>query len=264
MASPLSAPLELLDVYIGLDRELSAAATLTEAESMSAVVVQAVRTVPGAEHASITDRRDGRFRTPASTGVLASTGDRIQYELTSGPCVEVILRGGVVRTGDIAGDPRWPVLGPRMRDEAGVHSLLSFRLFFEKEPERTVGLNLYAAATDAFDDWAETMGTVVATHSALALNVAATRDRAANLQRALASNRRIGMAMGILMAVHKIIDEDAFTLLRIASQNTNRKLLDVADEVIATGALELPSPGTGRSRSGNDASSIPSEPSTDA
>jgi hypothetical protein len=262
MGSPLSTPQELLDIYIGLDQELSAAAAHTESESMSVVVEQAVRTIPGAEQASLTDRREGRFRTPVSTGPMATNGDRIQYALTAGPCVEVILGGGVVRTGDIAGDSRWPVAGPRMRDEAGVHSLLSFRLFSEEEPDRTVGLNLYATAPDAFDEWSELMGTVVATHAALALSGAAARDRVTNLQRALASNRRIGMAMGVLMAVHKITDDDAFTLLRIASQNTNRKLIDVADEVIATGALERPAPTAGRPRAGTDAAAPSPEPST--
>ena len=91
-------------------------------------------------------------------------------------------------------------------------------------------------------------GTVLATHSALAMTAAAARDRAVNLQRALASNRRIGMAMGVLMASLKVTEDDAFTLLRIASQNTNRKLLDVADEVIATGTLELPPPTSSRTR----------------
>ena len=58
------------------------------------------------------------------------------------------------------------------------------------------------------------------------------------------------MAMGVLMATHKVTDDDAFTLLRIASQNTNRKLLDIADGVIETGALELPPPATSRTRPG--------------
>jgi hypothetical protein len=31
-------------------------------------------------------------------------------------------------------------------------------------------------------------------------------------------------------------------LLRIASQNANRKLVDAADDVIHTGVLELPTP----------------------
>lgn len=59
----------------------------------------------------------------------------------------------------------------------------------------------------------------------------------ANLHVALASNRRIGQAMGILMADRQITEEQAFGLLRDASQHTNRKLRDIADEVIHTGAL---------------------------
>jgi AmiR/NasT family two-component response regulator len=62
-------------------------------------------------------------------------------------------------------------------------------------------------------------------------------DTIANLQLALASNRRIGTAVGILMAQGRITDSAAFDLLRLASQHTHRKLRDIADEVILTGAL---------------------------
>lgn len=262
MSSALSTPRELLEIYIGLDRELSVAAASTEIEALAAIVALAVSAVPGVEQASITDRREGRFRTRASTGDLANAGDRIQYDVEDGPCLQAILGRGVLRTGDVGNDSRFPVAGPRLRDEASAHSVLSFRLFFEEEPDRAVGLNLYSTQKDAFDESSEMVGMVLATHSALTLNAAAARDRAANLQRALSSNRRIGMAMGVLMATQKLTDDDAFTLLRIASQNTNRKLLDVADEVIATGALELPPPTISRSRSGRSPSSH-SEPAVD-
>lgn len=65
-------------------------------------------------------------------------------------------------------------------------------------------------------------------------------DRAAHLERALSSNRQIGTAMGILMARLQLTDEQAFDLLRRTSQNRNRKLHELADEVILTG--ELPQP----------------------
>lgn len=250
MSLPLSTPRELLDVYLGLDRQLSAAGTDTEAATAAAITRLAVSVVPGAEHASITDQRDGRFRTPTATGDMAATGDRIQYEHQAGPCVDAILGNGVLCTGDIGTDPRWPDVGPRLHAESGATSMLSFRLFFEQDVERAVGLNLYSTRHDAFDEEAEFVGTVLATHSALVLSAAAARDRAANLQRALTSNRRIGMAMGVLMSSHKVTDDDAFTLLRIASQNTNCKLLDIADEVIATGTLELPPPTSSRARPG--------------
>jgi hypothetical protein len=63
------------------------------------------------------------------------------------------------------------------------------------------------------------------------------RARLVNLEVALQSNRGIGVAMGILMAQHKIPEDVAFHLLRRASQIAHRKLRDVADEVIFTGGL---------------------------
>ena len=46
------------------------------------------------------------------------------------------------------------------------------------------------------------------------------------------SNRRIGMAMGIVMNQRHVTDEQAFDILRRTSQNTNRKLRDIAEDVI--------------------------------
>lgn len=62
-------------------------------------------------------------------------------------------------------------------------------------------------------------------------------DRADNLKKALGSNRVIGTAVGILMTSDKITAEEAFGRLRATSQHSNRKLRDVADEVVFTGAL---------------------------
>lgn len=62
-------------------------------------------------------------------------------------------------------------------------------------------------------------------------------DKVANLERALASNRQIGAAMGILMTRLKLTDEQAFDLLRKTSQNRHRKLRDIAEEVTMTGEL---------------------------
>lgn len=65
-----------------------------------------------------------------------------------------------------------------------------------------------------------------------------------HLQRALASNREIGAAMGILMIEHKLTGDQAFDLLRRASQHSHRKLAALAAEVAETGVLDLP-PGVG-------------------
>ena len=59
---------------------------------------------------------------------------------------------------------------------------------------------------------------------------------AANLLKALESNRETGVAIGVLMARHGLTREQAFDVLRHASQNSNRKLAHVAGEVAETGA----------------------------
>jgi AmiR/NasT family two-component response regulator len=54
----------------------------------------------------------------------------------------------------------------------------------------------------------------------------------------LKSSRRIGMAMGILMAQFRIREDAAFDMLRDASQTQNRKLRDLAEDVIFVGTLK--------------------------
>ena len=62
-------------------------------------------------------------------------------------------------------------------------------------------------------------------------------NETANLRLALASNRQIGTALGILMHRYKITSDEDFTQLRVTSQRLNRKLRDIADEVVFTGEL---------------------------
>lgn len=57
-----------------------------------------------------------------------------------------------------------------------------------------------------------------------------------NLEVALNTARRIGAALGIIMASYKATEEQAFTTLRTASQQTNRKLRAVAEDILLTGA----------------------------
>jgi tetrahydromethanopterin S-methyltransferase subunit F len=70
---------------------------------------------------------------------------------------------------------------------------------------------------------------------ALRVRVAAADARSDHLERALASNRRIGIAIGILMAVRQLTEEEAFRVLQQASSRRNTKLRDIAEEVIYTG-----------------------------
>jgi hypothetical protein len=66
------------------------------------------------------------------------------------------------------------------------------------------------------------------------------RAHAEHLTTALRSSRDIGMALGIIMSRHQLTEADAFDVLRISSQDTQRKVRQVAQEVALTGHFEIP------------------------
>ena len=83
------------------------------------------------------------------------------------------------------------------------------------------------------------MGAVLAAFTSVALAAAERQTSAENLRRGLESNREIGKAIGLLMAAHKINDEEAFHLLRSASSRTNTKLATLAGTINASHRDEL-------------------------
>ena len=58
-------------------------------------------------------------------------------------------------------------------------------------------------------------------------------EEATTLRRGLESNREIGKAIGLLMAMHDIDDNQAFQMLSKVSQEMNVKLAQVASQVLA-------------------------------
>ena len=74
-------------------------------------------------------------------------------------------------------------------------------------------------------------------HHSCRQNLEASERQNANLRIALSSARRIGVALGILMATRKITDDQAFALLSRASQVSNLKVRDLAEHIILTGDL---------------------------
>lgn len=98
-------------------------------------------------------------------------------------------------------------------------------------------MNFYADKPLAFDSAAVAAASILAAHAAEVLAVTESAVQSRNLKVALGTSRQIGMAIGVLMAQYKINEEEAFTLLRLASQALQRKLRDIAAEVTQTGAL---------------------------
>jgi GAF domain-containing protein len=212
---------------------------------MDGVVKLACAMVPGADEATITMVRENRHcYSAAATSARASDFDVLQDETGEGPCLDAIWQQETVRVDDLASDPRWPVLGPRAA-ERGVHSMLCFQLFVHRD---TLGaLDLLAEDTSAFTDESEHVGLLLASHAAIA---AADAQNLENVTSALVNRDIIGQAKGILMERFKITSDQAFAVLAQVSQDTNRKVSAVAQDLARTG---LWAPGRRRGQERPDA-----------
>ncbi len=210
-------------------------------ESLTLVTRSGVRLIAGAEAAGVTIGRSGKLTTVAATSELCARVDAIQYELRMGPCVDAAVEQKIYRSGDLRTDARWPRFGQRAAAETGVLSMLSFRMLLDGVNE-VGGINFYATKPDAFADASTSVmtGLILSTHAAVMITANRESTRAANLEQALENSRNIGTALGILMASQKITQQQAFDLLRVVSQQTHRKVHQLALDVIDTGTLELP------------------------
>ena len=215
---------------------MSLADGVDEPLTQQRLVEFAVRGVPGAEHASLTVVAGSRPpRTTAHSDPGPYEWDQLQYEHGEGPCLEVIATNGVALANDLSSDSRWPRFARALVDQTPARSMLSFRLFLSEQ--NRAALNMYATRAGAFTDQSVATGAMFAAYTSMALLAAARNDQANHLTRALETNREIGVAMGIMMAGGKLTGQQAFDQLRMASQNLNRKLRDIAADVARTGQL---------------------------
>jgi len=229
---------EALNELAGQMRELVMAMAKDQPSGIKVprIVEFAVAAVPGAQHAAISMIRGSeKPETISATDDLPLQVDAIQYELNEGPCVQALIRSDLVWSDDLSNDDQWPRFGPRAAQATGIRSMASYRLFLTEDQRGS--LNLYSAKPQAFDTLSRGVGALFAAYASLTLLNDIHQNKAMQLERALESNREIGIAMGILMARHLCTTEQAFGMLRSASQHTNRKLRDIATDVQRTGSL---------------------------
>jgi len=209
----------------------------TVQEVLQRVVGAAQVVVDSADLVSITLRAsDGRFHTPVDTDSLATGLDELQYRLDEGPCVEAtrIPGMGVAFSADLGAGREYPRFGPAAAD-LGAGRVLSVRLFPGGAPPRMGALNCYSFRPHGLDAADRDAALVLAAHASIALaatkaNVAHELE-AAQLRTALVRRDVIGQAKGILMERRGLSAEEAFDVLRAASQSLNVKLADIAKAV---------------------------------
>jgi GAF domain-containing protein len=170
--------------------------------------------------------------------------DEIQYAEGHGPCLQALRTGVPIEVDDLAGEQRWPGFRDRAL-RAGVGSSLSYPL--EIDGDFLGVLNLYGFTPHAFTPEerrdVEIFAAQAAGASAVMHRQARQEATMKDLERALASRTTIDQAIGILMAQQRCDATAAFDLLRSHSRNTNRKLRDVAADIVArVGGQVQPAP----------------------
>ena len=193
------------------------------------VCAAAVELIGGQAQAGITVVRRGQeVQNIGATADVVRRGDELQAKLGEGPCLDAAWEEEQVLAGDLASEHRWPQWGPVMVRDFGLTSMLCTRLFTD---EKKLGaLNVYSTQPHAFDEESQDLARLLAVHAA---TVIAAAQQVEGLRFANDRRTTIGKALGIIMVQYDVDDETAFAVLRRLSSHGNRKLFDVAQEVVA-------------------------------
>lgn len=160
--------------------------------------------------------------------------DLLQSQNDEGPCYECFLRGEPVSSESLEADAdRWPMFAP----PAIARGFCSVQALPMRVRGDTVGaLNLFRTAPGLISDRDPPLAQGMADIAAIALlqerAVRQSRDVVAQLQVALSSRVVIEQAKGVLAERAQIGVDTAFARLRGHARDRNRRLGDVAQEVI--------------------------------
>lgn len=178
--------------------------------------------------------------------VAASDGpgrilEQVETEAGEGPCTTAFVTGVVTTSRDVTAETeRWPVLSEAMSHQP-VRAVLGTPVRIGGVPVGT--LDVYRDRTHDWDDtevaalaqYAE----VVATTLTAALQAHTAGELARQLQYALDYRVVIERAVGYLMAKESIDPVVAFNMLRTAARSRRTKIGEVAEHVLARGALPV-------------------------
>ena len=204
-------------------------------EVLTDVTRLAAQGIPGAEASSITLIRNDRAFTVAHFGEMSLAADELQYEHGYGPCIDAGRGGVLLRVDDMRTEQRWPAYVAHLLETTEVRSSLSIPLPYQGA---SIGaLNNYSTEPAAFAtpdslaaglDVAEIVAVAVANADAHAQ----LGEQARNMRLAMESRAVIEQAKGVLMAQRRVDADQAFDILREASQRYNRKLRDIAIGIV--------------------------------
>ena len=193
----------------------------------------AVQLVDGCDHASLMQRRKGKVSTVASSDSTALRVDELERALGQGPCLDAMDEDEPDHhlCTDLSTGCHWPQLAATILEETSVRGMAGFRI--RQDGQKVAALNVFSDTAGALNTASLDQAMMLAAFASITIAALERGDEASTLRRGLESNREIGKAVGLLMAMHKITDEAAFEMLAKVSQEMNVKVAEVAAQVIA-------------------------------
>jgi GAF domain-containing protein len=205
----------------------------TMLQTLDRVTSMTSRALPEAEFVGITMMSDGKLATTVFTDPEAREIDQAQYESGNGPCVESFRTGEVLRIESTEQDERWPEFSAACLAH-GIHSTLSLPLSVDTTTHGA--MNLYSRGHAAFGAEQLATASLFAAQAAVVLANAssywAARARSEQLEEALTNRAEIEQAKGIIMSTMRCTADEAFDVLVEQSQRENRKLREVARQIV--------------------------------
>lgn len=197
-------------------------------------VVQLTRSVlPEGAEVSVAVLRGTQVHTVAATGGVARFLDGWQYRTGQGPCLQAVASTATVYAADLRTETRWP-RWLRHGVDVGARSVLSLGLGIDDAVSGA--LTVYTAQPNAFPGDMVDLPQSLAAYATATLKAVHQYDRQAahlrDLQAAMVHRAAIEQAKGIIMGDRRCSPDEAFAILAKISQDTNRKLHDVAAALV--------------------------------
>lgn len=194
---------------------------------------------------AITVERDAGPATVASSTDEARRLDEKQYAADYGPCLTALRGQHQVLVHDLQADQRWDRYARAVRGE-GIRSVLAVPV--AAGPASRAALNCYAHVPGAFDE--DTVAAVqqhaesISGILRIALRLHAPEPYPEHLRSALQSRAVMDAAVSLIMLANRCGRDQAMELLQLASRTNNRRLHEIAADILAgAGPAPLVRPG---------------------
>lgn len=192
----------------------------------------ALEVIPHSEAAGVISAGEGSWSFAASAGKVADL-HQLQLQIGDGPVPEALRYGEARRIDDATDEDRWPAVCTAMASEQ-LRSCLVLPLRADRRPSGA--LAVYSREPRAFAGSSQDIALLFAAQGGVAVRNAALhrgcRRMVENLQVALASRAVVEQAKGILVAEYGYPPDVAFQRLSAISQRANRKLRDIAADLV--------------------------------